>query len=80
MVKRGYILVYSTYNEDKSVVALRFTSMLKSEIYKKITANESINQLNYALIKEVNFIKTLCENGQVIMIFLCAWLIMKMRQ
>ena len=41
MVKRGYILVYSTYNEDKSVVALRFTSMLKSEIYKKITANES---------------------------------------
>ena len=34
--------------------------------------NLTINQLNYALIKEVNFIKTLCENGQVIMIFLCA--------
>ena len=36
-----YILMYSTYNEDKSVVVERFTRMLKGEIYKKITANES---------------------------------------
>ena len=36
-----YILMYSTYNKDKSVVVERFTRMLKGEIYKKIAANES---------------------------------------
>ena len=30
--------MYSTYNEEKSVVAVRFTRTLKSQIYKHMTA------------------------------------------
>ena len=33
------ILMYSTHNEGKSVVAERFIRILKSKTYKKITAN-----------------------------------------
>ena len=35
------ILMCSTYNEGKSVIAERFIKTLKEKIYKKITANDS---------------------------------------
>ena len=35
------ILIYSTHNEGKSVVAERFKKTLKSKIYKTITTNDS---------------------------------------
>ena len=37
------VLIYSTYNEGKSVVAERFIGTLKGKIYKKMTANDSIS-------------------------------------
>ena len=37
------VLIYSTYNEGKSVVAERFIGTLKDKIYKKMTANDSIS-------------------------------------
>ena len=36
------ISVYLTLNEDHSVVAERFIKTLRSKIYKKMTANDSI--------------------------------------
>ena len=33
------ISMYSTHNEDKSVIAEKFIKTLKSKIYKKVTAN-----------------------------------------
>ena len=41
------ILMYSTHNEGKSVIAERFIKTLKSKIYKKITANDSKSYLSY---------------------------------
>ena len=41
------ILMYSTYNEDKSVIAERFIKTLKSKIYKKMEANDSKSYLPY---------------------------------
>ena len=35
------ILMYSTHNESKSVVAERFIKTLKAKIYEKMTANDS---------------------------------------
>ena len=35
------ILMYSTHNEGKSVVAKRFIKNLKGKIYKKISANDN---------------------------------------
>ena len=35
------ISIYSTHNEDKSVVTERFIRTLKGKIYKKLTANDS---------------------------------------
>ena len=35
------ILMYSTHNEGKSVIAESFTKTLKSKIYKRIAANDS---------------------------------------
>ena len=35
------VLIYSTHNEGKSVIAERFIKHLKFKIYKKITANDS---------------------------------------
>ena len=32
------VLVYSTYNEDKSVIAKQFLKVLKAKIYKRMTA------------------------------------------
>ena len=41
------ILTYLTHNEGKSVVAERFIRILKGEIYKKMTANDSKSYLGY---------------------------------
>ena len=41
------ILIYSTHNEGKSVIAERFIKTLKSKIYKKMTANDSRSYLPY---------------------------------
>ena len=41
------ILIDSTYNEDKSVIAERFIKTLKAEIYKKMIANDNKSDLNY---------------------------------
>ena len=35
------ILMYSTHNEGKSVIAERFIKTLNAKIYKKMTANDS---------------------------------------
>ena len=37
----NYILMYSTYNESKSVVAYSFIRIVKGKIYKKLTVNNS---------------------------------------
>ena len=37
-IKDNNIKIYSTYNEEKSVVAERFIWILKNKIYKHITA------------------------------------------
>ena len=39
--------MYSTHNEGKSVIAERFTKTLKSNIYKKVTANDNKSYLPY---------------------------------
>ena len=41
------ILMYSTHNEGKSVIAERFIKTLKSKIYKKMTANNKNSYLLY---------------------------------
>ena len=41
------ILMYSTHNEGKSVIAERFIKTLKSKIYKKMTANNNKSCLLY---------------------------------
>ena len=38
--------MYSTHNEDKSVITDRFTKTLKIKVYK-MTANDSKSYLNY---------------------------------
>ena len=47
------ILIYSTHNEDKSVIAERFMKTLKAKIYKKMATNDNISYLPY-LIKLVD--------------------------
>ena len=41
------ILMYSTYNEGKSVIAERFIKTLKSKIYNNMTTNNSKSYLPY---------------------------------
>ena len=41
------ILIYSTQNGSKSVIAERFIKTLKYKIYKKITANDNKSYLLY---------------------------------
>ena len=41
------ILMYSTYNEGKSVIAERFIKTLKTKTYKKMTTNDSKSCLSY---------------------------------
>ena len=41
------ILMYSTHNKSKSVIAERFIKTLKSKIYKKMTANNNKSYLPY---------------------------------
>ena len=39
--------MYSTHNEGKSAITERFIKALKTEIYKKMTANDSKSYLSY---------------------------------
>ena len=50
------ILMYSTHNEGKPVVAERFIRTLKTKIYKKMTTNNSKSYLGYLnkLVNEYN--------------------------
>ena len=41
------ILMYSTYNEGKLVIAERFIKKLKAKIYKNMTVNDSKSYLTY---------------------------------
>ena len=41
------ILMYSTHNEGKSVIAERFIKTLKAKIYKRMTANDNKYYLPY---------------------------------
>ena len=41
------ILMYSTHNEGKSVIAERFIKTLKAKIYKKLRAGDSKSYLSY---------------------------------
>ena len=41
------ILMYSTHNEGKSVIAERFIKTLKTKMYKKMTSNDSKSYLSY---------------------------------
>ena len=41
------VLMYSTHNERKSVIAERLIKTLKTKIYKKMTANDSKSYLPY---------------------------------
>ena len=43
------ILMYSPHNEGKSVITERFIKILKSKIYKKITANDSKYYVPYLI-------------------------------
>ena len=43
----NYILMYSTHNEVKPIVAERFIRTLKGKIYKKGTVNDSKSYLTY---------------------------------
>ena len=50
------ILMYSTHNEDKSVVAERFIKTLKVKIYKNTTANDSKSYLLIRINQQINTI------------------------
>ena len=41
------VLMYSTHNENKSVIAERFLKTLKAKIYKKVTAYDSKSYPTY---------------------------------
>ena len=41
------ILMYLTYNEEKSVIAERFIKCLKSKIYENMTADASNSYLDF---------------------------------
>ena len=41
------ILIYSSYNEGKSIIAEMFIKTLKAKIYKIVTANDSKSSLSY---------------------------------
>ena len=43
----NYILMYSTHNGGKSVIAERFIKILRSKIYKKMTANDNKSYISY---------------------------------
>ena len=46
-LENNNILMYSTHNEGKSVIAERVIKALKAKIYKNITANDSKSYLSY---------------------------------
>ena len=49
-------IIYSTHNEVTSVVVERFIRILKSKIYRKVTANSNKSYLGYLdkLVDEYN--------------------------
>ena len=55
-LNNNYILMYSTHNEGKSVIAERFIKTLKAKIYKEVTANDRKSYLPYLnkLVDEYN--------------------------
>ena len=57
------ILINSTHNEDKSVVAEGFIKTLKSKIYKKMTANNKISDPGYLNRLVGKYNKPLGTNG-----------------
>ena len=44
----NYILMYSTHNEGKWVIAERLIKALKSKIYKKMTTDDNRSYLPYS--------------------------------
>ena len=62
------ILIYSTHNEAKSVTSESFIKILKAEIYKKATANDSKSYLPYLnkLVDQYNNIYHYCINKKPI--------------
>ena len=44
-LENNHILMYWTHNESKSVIVERLIKILKAEIYKKMTANDSNNDI-----------------------------------
>ena len=61
------ILMYSTHNEGKSVVAERFIRTLKGRIYKKMTVNDCKSCLGYLNTNTIILIIVLLEKT-------CSWL------
>ena len=57
----NYILMCSTHNERKTVVAERFIKLLNGKIYKKLIANNSKSYLGY-LNKGFNLLHKLSSN------------------
>ena len=57
MLNNNGILMYWTYNEDKSVVSERFVRTLKVNIYIQMTDNDSKSYLRYLnkLLNEYNY-------------------------
>ena len=49
MLDNNDILMYSTHNEGKSVIADGFIKTLKAKIYKQMTANDSKSYLKFYL-------------------------------
>ena len=62
------VLMHSTYNERKSVIAEKFIKALKSKIYKKMTANDNKYYLLYLnkLVDQYNNTYYLCINKKPI--------------
>ena len=52
------ILIYSTYNEGKSVITERFIKTSKAKIHEKMTAKDSKSYLNYLINLEHQYRNT----------------------
>ena len=49
-IENNNILMYSTFSEDKPVIAERFIKILKAKINYKMTTNDSKSHLSYLAI------------------------------
>ena len=47
LLDKNNVLMYSTHNEDKSVIAKRFINTSKAKIYYKIAAKDIKSYLSY---------------------------------